>query len=210
MATRVVHESGAKRSGVRERLRVIALAVGIVSVIAVYVAINAGGRGDPSRGLLPYQVLAGTLPQGDQDVFHAIRSGLLEAEVVRARESAWPDPAALAAMDVAPFAAAGSAPEYEWTRLEEGAITDYFGRPSDPSQPAWLLEIQEPEPGMPPDPAPTDNEHHRLPDGTVLHIYVWMHRYGGQVPLGFVRQPQSSGWTEVFETPPDPMFYNRR
>jgi hypothetical protein len=37
-----------------------------------------------------------------------------------------------------------------------------------------------------------------------------MHRFGGQVPAGFIRQPQSSGWTEVFSTPPDPAFYNRR
>ena len=66
------------------------------------------------------------------------------------------------------------------------------------------------EPGLPPDPAPNDEEHHRLPDGTMLHIYVWMHRYGGDVPVGFVRQPQASGWTQVFSAVPNPVFYKRR
>jgi hypothetical protein len=63
---------------------------------------------------------------------------------------------------------------------------------------------------MPPDPAPLDEEHHRLPDGTMLHTYIWTHRFGGQIQVGFIRQPQNSGWTEVFSTPPDPAFYNRR
>jgi hypothetical protein len=109
-------------------------------------------------------------------------------------------------------AAGAGAPDggYQWSRFQQGTIVNYFGRPRDPSAPAWLLEIQEPEPGTPPDTAPTDDEHHRLPDGTVLHTYVWMHRYGGQVPAGFVRQPQNSGWTQVFSTPPNPVFYNRR
>jgi hypothetical protein len=133
---------------------------------------------------------------------------LLSAEGDRQRTSAWPEPAALAARNVAPFAADGSG--YEWSRLQQGSIVNYFGQPRDPSAPAWLLEVQEPEAGMLPDPAPPDEEHHRLSDGTLLHTYVWMHRYGGQVPVGFVRQPQNSGWTEVFSTPPNPVFYNRR
>ena len=116
----------------------------------------------------------------------------------------------LAARGIAPFAASNDTSGYRWTRFQQGAITNYFGQPRDPSAAAWLLEIQEPEPGMLPDPAPTDDEHHRLPDGTVLHIYVWMHRFGGQLPVGFVRQPQVSGWVEVFAAPPDPAFYNRR
>ncbi|HEV8317229.1 MAG TPA: hypothetical protein VGQ10_07455, partial [Vicinamibacterales bacterium] len=128
----------------------------------------------------------------------------------RARTKAWPDPASLAAQGVAPFAPAGDGAAYQWSRSEQSGIVNYFGRPRDPSQPAWLLEIQEPEPGMRPDPAPLDDQHHRLPDGTTLHIYVWMHRFGGQVPVGFVRQPQTSGWIEVFSTPPNLAFYNRR
>ena len=72
----------------------------------------------------------------------------------------------------------------------------------------WLT-IQEPEPGALPDPSPNDDEHHRLPDGTTLHIYVWMHRYGGQVPAAFVPLPQNSGWIEVFSAPPNPVAPRR-
>ncbi len=195
----------------RERIGVLVLAGGIVSLVAVYLVLNAtvGGH-DSARTLLPYQVLAGTLPQPDQQLFRQLRSGLLSAEADRARTSSWPGTAALASAGVAPFAAGPDAAAYVWSRFEEDTIVDYFGQPHDPSAPAWILEIQEPLPGLPPDPAPNDEEHHRLPDGTVLHIYVWMHRYGGQLEPGFVRQPESVGWSEVFSAPPNPVYYNRR
>jgi hypothetical protein len=185
-----------------ERAAVIMVAGGIVSVIAVYLALSrAGADRDGARDLLPYQTLARTLPDADQRTFRAVRQGLVEAEAERARAGAWPDSATLSP---------GAGPGYQWSRLQQGTIVDYFGRPADPSSPAWLLEIQEPEPGAPPDSAPSDDEHHRLADGTVLHTYVWMHQYGGQVTVGFVRQPQASGWIQVFSTPPNPVFYNRR
>jgi hypothetical protein len=79
-----------------------------------------------------------------------------------------------------------------------------------PSKPAWLLEIQEPEPGTAPDPAPNDEQHHRLPDGTTLHIYVWTHRLGGQIASEFVAQPQNTGWVEVFSQVPNPIYAIRR
>ncbi|HKB12904.1 MAG TPA: hypothetical protein VKD69_19710 [Vicinamibacterales bacterium] len=186
----------AKRAS-RERLGVAAIAAGIISIVAVYLVLNATRARDSAKDLLPYQVLVSTLPEPDQRAFRAIREGLLAAEAERARRGAWPDTAPLG-------------DGYRWTRLDQGVIVNYFGAPGDPAAPAWLLEIQEPEPGMLPDPAPVDDEHHRLPDGTMLHTYVWMHRYGTQVPIGFVRQPQNSGWLEVFATPPNPVYYNRR
>jgi hypothetical protein len=68
------------------------------------------------------------------------------------------------------------------------------------------MVLQEPEPNMPPDPAPLDDEHHKLPDGTTMHVYVWMHQYGGRVTPGFIAQPQAQGWTQVFRVPPNPLF----
>jgi type II secretory pathway pseudopilin PulG len=197
MPSQTVRSGESAQGAGRERLAVIVIAVGIVSVIAVYLALNATKTRDTAQDLLPYQTLARTLPEADQRTFRAIREGLLSAEAERARRGAWPEQAPLG-------------PGYRWSRVDQGAIINYFGAPSDPSAPAWLLEIQEPEPGMLPDPAPADDEHHRLPDGTMLHTYVWMHRYGSQVPVGFVRQPQNSGWIEVFSTPPNPVYYNRR
>jgi len=193
-----------------ERFGVIALGLIIVGAIAAYVLLNSRSSNDTGRDLLPYQTLVQTLPDADQQMFKVIRQGVQEAERDRVRSSAWPNPEALAARGVAPFAAAGSESPYTWSLLQQGSIVDYFGQPKDGAAPAWLLEIQEPEPGMPPDMSPVDDEHHRLPDGTMLHIYVWMHRYGGQVPVGFVRQPQNAGWLSVYTTPPNPVYYNRR
>jgi len=192
-----------------ERVGVLVVGAGIVSVAAVYIALNSSS-GDTTKDLLPYQTLSAQLPESDRQLFRTLREGLLAAEQERARTSAWPEPAALAARGVAPFTSDGGSAAYQWTRLQQGAIVNYFGQPRGSSAPAWLLEIQEPEPGMRPDTAPVDEEHHRLPDGTMVHTYVWMHPPGMQVPVGFVRQPQNSGWTEVFSTPPNPVYYNRR
>ena len=101
-------------------------------------------------------------------------------------------------------------PDYTWTRFERGVVINYLGRPADPARPAWLLEIQEPEPGTAPDPAPNDEEHHRLPDGTTLHVYVWTHRLGGQLASAFVAQPQNTSWVEVFAQVPNPVYAIRR
>jgi hypothetical protein len=180
---------------------VFALAGVIVTLVVAYLALNSGGGvSDASKGLLPYQALASTLPEADRQQFLAMRQALLAAETGRARTSRWPE--------VAAFGLPGG--DYQWTRFARGFVTNYLGRPRDPSQPAWLLEIQEPEPGTAPDPAPNDEEHHRLPDGTTLHVYVWTHRYGGQVPADFVPQPQNTGWIEVFSKVPNPLYVIRR
>jgi hypothetical protein len=201
MTRREVDASGGKKSGGRERAGVLALAGLIVTAIVIYLAISAStGGSDRRRGLLPYQTLAATLPESDQQEFRALRDSLLTAEAMRAKTSRWPDAGAVSLP--------GSG--YRWTRFERRMVTNYFGQPGDPSQPAWLLEIQEPEPGMAPDPAPNDEQHHRLPDGTTLHIYVWTHRLGGQVPVEFVPQPQNTGWTEVVAQVPNPVYGLRR
>ena len=193
-----------------ERVGVLVVGAGIVSVVAVYLALNATASRDSARDLLPYQTLTRELPDADQRLFRSLRDALVKAEEDRVRTAGWPEPSALAARGLAPFTSEDAAAPYQWTRMQQGAIVNYFGHPRDPSAPAWILEIQEPEPGIPPDTAPPDEEHHRLSDGTRVHTYVWMRRYGGQIPVEFVRQPQNSGWTQVVTTPPNPAFYNRR
>ena len=200
------------RQSRRERFGVFALAGLIVTAIGGYLALSAvtGGR-DGGRSLLPYQTLARTLPEPDQQLFRALREGLVQLEAERAKTALWPEPSALADRGIPPFAGDPN-PErsYRWQRFQQGVTVNYLGHPIDPSRPAWLLTIQEPEPGALPDPAPNDDEHHRLPDGTTLHIYVWQHRYGGQVPDGFVPQPQNNGWIGVFSTPPSPVAAPKR
>jgi hypothetical protein len=200
MSTRVVDSTGGSKRGGRERAGVFALGGLIITVVVVYLALNATGVNDKSRSLLPYQALAATLPESDQTQFRALRDSLLEAESARARTKRWPDIGAL----TLPGA------DYFWMRFERGVVFNYLGKSGDPSKPAWLLEIQEPEPGTAPDPAPNDEQHHRLPDGTTLHIYVWTHRLGGQIASEFVAQPQNTGWVEVFSQVPNPIYAIRR
>ena len=199
-----VRSPGRTGSG-RERASILLLAVLIVGGIGVYLALRVSGSGgNTQKDLLPYQILARTLPDAEQQTFLAIRRGLPDAEAVRAQQSQWPEPAALASRGVSPFAADGHS--LRWQRFQQGKTVDYLGLPDDAASPAWLLILQEPEPNMPPDPAPLDDEHHRLPDGTTMHVYVWMHQYGGRVTPGFIGQPQSQGWTQVFRVPPNPLF----
>ncbi|PYR34787.1 MAG: hypothetical protein DMF90_15930 [Acidobacteria bacterium] len=183
------------RQSRRERFGLFALAGLIVTAIGGYLALSAvtGGR------------------DGGRKLFRALREGLVQLEAERAKTALWPEPSALADRGIPPFAGDPN-PErsYRWQRFQQGVTVNYLGHPIDPSRPAWLLTIQEPEPGALPDPAPNDDEHHRLPDGTTLHIYVWQHRYGGQVPDGFVPQPQNNGWIGVFSTPPSPVAAPKR
>ena len=57
-------------------------------------------------------------------------------------------------------------------------------------------EQHEPEPGMPPDPAPNDETHHRLTDGTTLHVSIWnMPEEKRRSGFAALRLPQNDGWT---------------
>jgi hypothetical protein len=206
MSAQEVRSPGRAAGSRRERAGVLALAGLIVGGIGFYLALRASSDSrDSQKNLLPYQVLVRTLPDADQDVFTALRRGLLEAEADRSRLSRWPEASVLADHGVAPFSDSG-APRFRWQQFHVGMTVNYLGLPLDPSSSAWLLAVQEPEPNTPPDPAPLDAEHHRLPNGTTLHVYVWMHRYGGRVTPGFVAQPQAQGWTEVFAIPPSPVL----
>jgi hypothetical protein len=62
--------------------------------------------------------------------------------------------------------------------------------------------VQEPEPGVPPDQNFEDEEHHRLIDGTMLHVSTWSHARGPRVPPRIVRVPQAEGWTQLYAVGP--------
>src|SRR4029077_19233010 len=94
----------------------------------------------------------------------------------------WPEPAALSGLPALLPASDEPIPSsaYKWTRTQEGLVVNYLAVPSDDdAAAAWLLRIQEPDPNTPLDVAPNDEVHHRLPDGTVLHVTIWTHRFGG-------------------------------
>jgi hypothetical protein len=161
----------------------------------------AGGGAAEARDLMPYQRLFRTLGGEDQRLFRELQEGLIEAENARSAARSWPAPAALAAQGIPPFAdvpARGGRRRYRWELRQEGLIVNYLGVPADRRDPAFLLLVQEPDPqvpaaggaspaggGMPasgtaagsgtsPAAQATDEIHHRLADGTLLHVSTWM------------------------------------
>lgn len=187
-----------------ETINVLKAAAAIMLLVTAYVfrpAFSSPTADVQSRGsqygLLPYQRLIADAAPADQRVFRELQEGLLEAERVRADTGQWPDAAALAAQGIPPFAADPTQKvDYTWTSVRQDWAINYLGVPSDRSKPAWVLVILEPEPGAPADPAPNDETHHRLPDGTTLHVSIWnvpeAQRRSGFAAL---RLPQNEGWT---------------
>ena len=186
-----------------ETLNVLKAAAAIVLIVAAYIfrpslgAPSTIANRESQIGLLPYQSLIRDAPPADQRVFRELQEGLLEAERIRAQTGHWPDVATLAAEGIPPFAADPTQKiEYKWTSVRQDWVTNYLGVPSDPSRPAWVLVILEPEPGAPPDPAPNDETHHRLTDGTTLHVSIWnMPEEKRRSGFAALRLPQNEGWT---------------
>jgi len=180
----------------RERFGVIALGVLIIATVGIYLALRSSALESTGAAgsLMPYQTLVRDLPSSDQALYASLYGQFAGLENARAVTGKWPDAATL------------ELASYAWSGARQGFYLNYLAKPaSDVSAAAWLLVIQEPDPLATPDPAPNDETHHRLPDGTVLHVGVWSHRFGGQVPSDFVRQPEASGWTQVLTVPIPPV-----
>lgn len=193
------------RSGGQERFRVMALAAGILLLVGVYFGLRS--TSSDTGTLLPFQVLMRDLVAADQAMFTTLKQVLVDAEATRAATGRWPDAPALTNLPTATPGATSAPPvAYRWELQQQGVIAHYVGRPiGDDASPAWLIAIKEPEPGVPTDTAPNDEEHHRLPDGTVLHVSVWTHRFGGQLDPAFVAAPEAAGWTQVLIAPLNPL-----
>ena len=82
--------------------------------------------------------------------------------------------------------------------MRNGFFVNYLGIPKSPGAPAWLVMVQEPDPAGPPDVFQDDQEHHRLIDGTILHVSIWNHPDGMRVPIRFVQVPQAEGWMQLY------------
>jgi hypothetical protein len=176
-------------------------------------AVAGGGAG--TRDLMPYQRLFRSLGGEDQRLFRELQEGLLEAENVRSSTRRWPAPAALGSQGIPPFAGGpgrGGRRLYRWELLQEGPYVNYLGLPSDRRDPAFLLLVQEPDPqalAAGPAPAapaalaplsPNDEMHHRLPDGTILHVSTWMRPPGpGAADAGgrVIVEPYLLGWSQL-------------
>jgi hypothetical protein len=194
------------RTTAQERLKVLGLAGAVLLMLGVYFGLRTSVT--ESGRLLPYQMLVRDLVSSDQAMFAVLTQSLLDAEAARTITGRWPEAPAVTSLPKAAPGGDASLPAavYSWRRSSVGVVTHYLGLPAeDVSAAAWLIVIREPEPGVPTDTAPNDEEHHRLADGTVLHVSIWTHRFGGQVDSAFVPQPEAAGWTQVLTAPLNPL-----
>jgi hypothetical protein len=146
---------------------------------ALVVSAQTYGVTDPAAAAAPspFERRFQDLPAADQRLYRALREGLTEAERARDASGVWPTAAALAREGVPPFAPdpldhAG----YVWTFRRTGAAVNYVGTPAPGAgREALVAIVTEPEPGTPLDPlAQIDEVHHRLADGRMIHVTVWM------------------------------------
>jgi len=193
------------RSVARERVTILALAGLVVTIVAGYLVFRSSALGDAAgASLTPFQMLVRDLVGPEQLMFGRLQQAVSEAEALRAQTGRWPEPAALGGLPALLPTGDESIPSsaYKWTRTQEGFVVNYLAVPlDDDAAAAWLLRIQEPDPNTPLDVAPNDEVHHRLPDGTVLHVTIWTHRFGGRVSPAFTLQPELSGWTQLLTAP---------
>jgi hypothetical protein len=185
-----------------ETIAVARLSVVIIAVVGFYLA-NTAWSTDPrtarAAGLLPFQKLVAEASSPEQRMFRELQEGLLEAERLRSATGAWPSPAALADAGVPPFAPdpTDKGPAYRWVLTHRDISVNYRGVPTTAGASSWLILVQEPVPGAPPDPAAEDEEHHRLADKTMLHVSVWEHADGDRLSPALVQVPQAEGWIQL-------------
>ena len=193
------------RSVARERVTILALAGLVVTIVGGYLLFRSSALGDAAgASLTPFQMLVRDLVGPEQLMFGRLQQAVSEAEAIRAQTARWPEPSALTGLPALLPTGDESTPSpaYKWTRTQEGFVVNYLALPSDDdAAAAWLLRIQEPDPNTPVDVAPNDEVHHRLPDGTVLHVTIWTHRFGGRVSPAFALQPELTGWTQLLTAP---------
>jgi hypothetical protein len=187
-----------------ELVQIVRVAVAIVLGVWIYLASALGDMSAARKNLLPYQTVVQNRPESDQRIFRELQEGLLEAERARSVDGAWPDVKALAEQGIPPFATDPTVKSamFRWQLLRSGSLVNYLGIPDRPGVPAWLLLVQEPDPGVPPDQPFEDEEHNRLLDGTMLHVSTWSYADGLQASGKIVRLPQAEGWTQIYAIGP--------
>lgn len=187
-----------------ELLLLLRVSMAIMAAAGIYVASAIGGGATPSqRNLMPFQQLIADRPADEQRMFRELQEGLLEAEAMRSANGAWPTTQALADAGIPPFAADPTRRrDYDWRLLRAGSLVNYRGIPKDAGVPGWLVVVLEPQPGIPPDQAFEDQEHHRLLDGAMLHVATWVHPDGRAIADRVVRLPQTEGWMQLYAVGP--------
>jgi hypothetical protein len=188
----------------QELTNVVRSSAFIIVGVWMYLAATLGSGTDARRALLPFQTLVQNRQAGDQRMFRELQEGLIEAETMRSTAGEWPTVESLSEAGIPPFAPDPTAKSavYRWTMIRAGAYVNYLGIPDRAGPPAWVLLVQEPEPGVPPDQTFEDEEHHKLLDGQMLHVSTWAHDGGTTVPVRLTTMPQIEGWTQIYAVGP--------
>jgi hypothetical protein len=116
------------------------------------------------------------LTEAQRTEFVRLREAIVVAESGRSANRAWPDT---------------FLPGF--TRTTRGLHTTYVGEAAGLR---WLVLFLEPDPRLGPEDAGLDDEHHRLADGTSLHVTVWTQGLDLAPPTQLVAFPAVEGWTE--------------
>lgn len=143
------------------------------------------GRVEALRG---YQVAFPALGFEEQRVGRALLAGLDEVCWARGEAGRWPEAGSLAAEGVFPGIA-----RIEGRVQGEAVLYRFDGAP------AWLAELA-PTPTAGVDPAHVesllaDGRHRRAPDGTLVHVALWIGPPGRSE--GFPFNPALEGWREL-------------
>jgi hypothetical protein len=180
------------------------LLIGFWAAMLIGAERGTGGPGRPGAApgpvLPPDEIAVASLPAADQRLFNLVREGIAAAEQHRGRTGAWPTVEALAARGVPPFATDPiDRGGYQWSLRRDGLVLAYLGVPAAGSgRASFAIVIAEPEPGTPADPTtPVDEVHHRLSDGTLIHVTVWRTPDRRTLSAAVISPPLEDGWQAV-------------
>ena len=151
----------------------------------------------------PFERRYQDLDAADQRLFRAVQEGATEAERRRSASGRWPSADELAREGVPPFTADPiDRARYAWSFVRTGTAVNYVGTPAaDAGREAFVLLITEPDPGTPQDPLAVEDEvHHRLTDGTMIHVAVWTGPPLGQRSTAVSVLAPDQGYKQVMAT----------
>jgi hypothetical protein len=148
----------------------------------------------------PFERRFQDLPGEDQRLFRGLQEGVVEAERARSATGRWPSVEALGRAGVPPFAPDPlDRARYTWQQVQTGPKVDYVGTPAPGSgREAFFAVIVEPDPGTPNDPLlRADEIHHRLGDGTMIHVSIWTGPPLAEAGEAFSLLPPEKGYRQV-------------
>lgn len=180
MVPPVTRTTEVQPDNLRDEIVLVMRLTAIIAVAAMLTmtALRSIDDKDSTHGaaLLEFQILVRDLPAPEQRIYRQMAEGLVEAERIRGQTKEWPSVDVLAAQAIPPFASDPLDKDgYTWRLLNDGVFFEYVGIPSaSSSAPLFLMQLQEPDPGVPfISKPPVDQVHHELSDGTPIHASFW-------------------------------------